>query len=164
MNKATALIMIIFVLLLAGCSKLTDEKTNDSIVQSNTSQNTTDRVESHPVEGAIEENEGKSTDQRKKTNDLSGNEKALEKAKRYVKAMALSYDGVIEHLEMIGFTSDEAKYGADNCGADWNEQAARHAAIFKNTSYSKDKVIEILENKGFTHEQAVYGAEQNGFE
>lgn len=123
------------------------------------------RVEFLPVEGSTGDNEDKSTDQRTDANDSDRNEKALEKAKSYVEAMALSYDGVIEHLEMIGFTSDEAKYGADNCGADWNEQAARKAAVAKKIhTYSKDEMIEILENNGFTHEQAVYGAEQNGFE
>ena len=77
---------------------------------------------------------------------------------------AFSYSGLIDQLEYEKFTTEEATYGADNCGADWNEQAAKSAESYLNyTSFSRDGLIDQLEYEGFTHEQAVYGAEANGF-
>ena len=58
----------------------------------------------------------------------------------------------------------DAIYAADNCGADWNEQAAKSAESYLScSSFSRDSLIEQLEFEGFTHEQAVYGAEANGY-
>ena len=75
-----------------------------------------------------------------------------------------SYSGLIEQLEYEGFTSDQATYGVDNCGADWYEQAALSAANYLDFSpFSREELIEQLEFEGFTHDQAVYGAEQNGY-
>ena len=72
-----------------------------------------------------------------------------------------SYSKLIEQLEYEGFTPAEAKYAANNCGADWNEQAVRKATEYlKLKSFSRAKLIEQLEYEGFTHEQAVYGADQ----
>ena len=77
---------------------------------------------------------------------------------------AFSYTGLIEQLEYEGYSHTEAVYGADNCGADWNEQAAKSAANYLDyTSFSRSGLIEQLEYEGFTHSQAVYGVEQNGY-
>ena len=93
-----------------------------------------------------------------------GKENALEKAKSYLNFTAFSYSGLIEQLEFEGFSSEDARYGADNCGADWYEQAAEKAKSYLDFSaFSRDGLIEQLEYEGFTHEQAVYGAESNGF-
>ena len=65
---------------------------------------------------------------------------------------------MVEQLEYEGLSYSEAKYAADNCGADWNEQAARKATEYLNLkSFSRNKLIEQLEYEGFTREQAVYG-------
>lgn len=94
----------------------------------------------------------------------TGERNALSKAKDYLRYAAFSYSGLIEQLEYEGFTNSEAVYGADNCGADWDEQAVLKAAEYLDfTSFSRQGLIEQLEFEGFTHEQAVYGAEQNGF-
>ena len=70
----------------------------------------------------------------------------------------------VEQLEYEGYSHTEAVYGADNCGADWNEQAAKSAANYLDyTSFSRSGLIEQLEYEGFTHSQAVYGVEQNGY-
>ena len=75
-----------------------------------------------------------------------------------------SYTGLIGQLEYEKFTTEQATYGAENCGADWNEQAAIKAESYlDNSSFSKDSLIEQLEYEGFTHEQAVYGVEKNGY-
>lgn len=88
---------------------------------------------------------------------------ALRKAKSYLKTAAFSYEGLIEQLEYEKFTHDDAVYGVDNCGADWNEQAAKKAQSYlKISPFSRDSLIEQLEYEKFTHEQAIYGVEQNG--
>jgi len=72
--------------------------------------------------------------------------------------------GLIRQLEYEKFTSEQAKYGADNCGADWNEQAAKSAESYlEYTSFSRSGLISQLEYEGFTRAQAVYGAEANGY-
>ena len=71
---------------------------------------------------------------------------------------AFSYNGLIEQLEYEGFSSEEAKYGADNCNADWNEQAAKKAKEYlEYSSFSRSGLIDQLVYEGFTQSQAEYG-------
>lgn len=94
----------------------------------------------------------------------TGQRNALKSANSYLDFTALSYEGLITQLEFEEYTHEDAVFAADNCGADWNEQAARAAKSYLEfTSFSKDGLIEQLEYEGFTHEQAVYGAEANGY-
>ncbi len=93
----------------------------------------------------------------------AGQRNALRSAGTYLSFGAFSYNGLIKQLEYEGFTQDEAKYAADNCGADWMEQAAKSAETYLSMmGFSRSGLIEQLEYEGFTHEQAVYGVEQNG--
>lgn len=94
-------------------------------------------------------------------NVSAGKKNALDQAYSYLNVMAFSYSGLIEQLEYEGYTTEEATYAVDNCGADWKEQAAKKAEEYLNTmSFSKSGLIEQLEYEGFTHEQATYGADQ----
>ena len=87
----------------------------------------------------------------------------MKKAKSYLKSSAFSYSGLLSQLAFEQFTSDEAAYGADNCGADWNEQAVKKAKSYLRTSdFSRDGLISQLEYEGFTYDEAVYGVDQNG--
>jgi hypothetical protein len=82
----------------------------------------------------------------------------------YLDYTAFSYQGLIEQLEYEKFTTEQATYGADNCGADWNEQAAKSAKSYLDySSFSRDGLIDQLEYEGFTYDQAVYGVEANGY-
>ncbi len=93
-----------------------------------------------------------------------GQKNALLKAESYLSMTAFSYDGLVKQLEFEGYSHDEAVYGADNCGADWNEQAAAKAKSYLDmTAFSRDGLITQLEFEGFTHEQALFGAEANGY-
>lgn len=93
-----------------------------------------------------------------------GERNALGSALDYLDVMAFSYTGLIEQLEFEGYSHAEAVYGADHCGADWYEQAARSAAEYLDVmSFSRSELIEQLEFEGFTHDQAVYGVDQNGY-
>lgn len=97
-------------------------------------------------------------------NATLGQSNALVSAKNYLDITAFSKKGLIEQLEYEGYTSEEANYAADHCGADWSEQAKEKAKSYLDImSFSKEGLIEQLEYEGFTHEQAVYGAEQNGY-
>ena len=52
----------------------------------------------------------------------------------------------------------------DNCGADWNEQAAIKAQDYLDfSSFSRSGLIEQLEFEGFTTEQAEYGVKEVGY-
>lgn len=93
----------------------------------------------------------------------TGEKNALRAAKNYLDFTAFSYSGLIKQLEFEGYTTEEATYGADNCGADWKEQALKKSKDYLDFSaFSRKGLIEQLEFEGFTHEQAVYGADQNG--
>ena len=80
-------------------------------------------------------------------------------AKRYIRTSGFSYEGLKEQLEFEGFTSSEALYGADNCGADWNDMAVKKAKSYMRIGdYSESELIDQLEFEGFTYSQASYGA------
>ena len=83
---------------------------------------------------------------------------------RYLDAMAFSYDGLVEQLMFEKFTAEQAAYAADNCGADWNEQAAKCAENYlKAQPYSRQGLIDQLTVDGFTQEQTAYALRQCGY-
>lgn len=93
-----------------------------------------------------------------------GQKNALETARSYLSYSSFSYSGLIEQLEYEKYSLSDATFAADNCGADWYEQAFKMAKSYMDySSFSRDRLIEQLEYEGFTHEQAVYGVEQNGY-
>lgn len=95
------------------------------------------------------------------TEASSGMRNALKAAGNYLSLMPFSHSGLIEQLEFEGYSNSEATYAADNCGANWNEQAARKAKDYLDIMpFSRSGLIEQLEFDGFTHEQAVYGVDK----
>lgn len=93
-----------------------------------------------------------------------GQRNALAKAKQYLLVMPFSYSKLIEQLEYEGYTAEEATYGADNCGADWSEQAAKKAqAYLDSMAFSRQGLIDQLKYEGFTQEQAEYGVSAVGY-
>lgn len=89
---------------------------------------------------------------------------ALEKADELLSnGHGYSYRGIIVELSENGFSAIDAYYAADNCGADWNEQAIARAqkVVEENETYgiSQPECIQLVESSAFTHEQAVYGVE-----
>lgn len=96
-------------------------------------------------------------------NATTGQKNALKAAKEYIDFSAFSYEGLIGQLEYEGYTREEAAYGADNCGADWYEQAlAKAKEYLEFTAFSYEGLIGQLEYEEFTNEQAVYGADNCG--
>lgn len=97
--------------------------------------------------------------------DLSVSQKnALAAAEQYLSISAFSRTGLIQQLKYDQYSEEDATYAADNCGADWNEQAANAAMQYLEISpFSKAELIAQLKYDGFTDEQADYGAFANGF-
>ncbi len=98
------------------------------------------------------------------SNLTMGQQNALGTAESYLNYSAFSHDGLVEQLEYEGYSNEEATYAVDNCGADWNEQAANCAQSYLDySSFSRDGLIEQLEYEGFTTTQAEYGAKAVGY-
>jgi hypothetical protein len=99
------------------------------------------------------------------TEDMTlGQKNALASAKDYLIYSAFSHKGLIQQLEFEGYSTEDATFAADNCGADWNEQAARSAQSYLDyDSYSRQGLIEQLLYEGFTNEQAEYGVTAVGY-
>ena len=82
----------------------------------------------------------------------------------YLAISAFSHSKLIQQLEYEGYSSEEATYAADRCGANWCEQAAKSAeAYLKISAFSQDRLIQQLEYEGFTPTQAAYGVAKNGY-
>lgn len=94
----------------------------------------------------------------------TGEKNALRTAREYLNFSAFSYTGLIKQLEYEGYLTEEATYAADNCNANWNEQAAKSAKEYLNvSSFSRQELINQLIYEGYTQEQAEYGVTQNGY-
>ena len=88
---------------------------------------------------------------------------ALSMAREYIAVMAFSRDRLVDQLEYEGFSHEAAIYGADNCGANWNEQALTAAREYLDVSaFSYIGLVEQLEYDKFTAEQAEYGVSRCG--
>lgn len=88
---------------------------------------------------------------------------ALKAAKNYLEYTAFSYAGLISQLEYEGYSTEACTYAADNCNADWNEQALNSAINYlEHTAFSYSGLISQLEYEGFTSDQATYGADNCG--
>ena len=90
--------------------------------------------------------------------NTSDQEEALVAAKDYLEWSCFSYSGLIDQLIYEGFTEDSSIYAANNCGADWNEQAVKSAKNYLNCfMLSKEELkYELVHYAGFTNEQANY--------
>lgn len=93
----------------------------------------------------------------------TGESNALRSAKDYLKYMPFSYTGLIDQLEYEGYSTEEATYAVDNCGADWYEQAEKSAASYlKYSAFSYTGLIDQLEYEGYTSDQATQAADNCG--
>ena len=95
------------------------------------------------------------------TEPTFGQKNALRSAESYLAISAFSHSKLIQQLEYEGYSSEEATYAADRCGANWCEQAAKSAeAYLKISAFSQDRLIQQLEYEGFT---PAYGVAKNGY-
>ena len=90
-------------------------------------------------------------------NNIYGNEGAVNSAKDYLKFMAASKTKIISFLKKKGFTEEEAIYGAENCGADWYDQALRMAMSYLNVQeFTYEQLALQLMIEGFTEDEIIY--------
>lgn len=88
---------------------------------------------------------------------------ALRTAESYLSFMAFSHSGLVDQLEFEGYSTEDATFAADHCGADWNEQAALCAQNYLDfMGFSRSGLIDQLLYEGFTQEQAEYGVNAVG--
>ena len=93
----------------------------------------------------------------------AGERNALQEARNYLNIMPFSYSGLIAQLKYEQYTDSEAKYAADNCGADWNEQAAKAAKSYLDLMpFSHGELVDQLVYEGYTAEQAEFGVSAAG--
>ncbi len=93
----------------------------------------------------------------------AGQKNALSKALDYLDYSPFSYSGLIKQLEYEGFSTEEATYAADNCGADWSSQASEKAVDYLDYSaFSYSSLIKQLEYEGFSSDQASFAADSCG--
>jgi len=93
-----------------------------------------------------------------------GHKNALDSAKSYIRFSGFSYEGLIDQLEFEGYSEEECFYGANNCGADWNEECYEKAESYLEfMSFSKEGLRDQLEFEGFTDDQINYALEKVGY-
>ena len=89
---------------------------------------------------------------------------ALKAAQSYLNYSSFSYVELIKQLEYEKYSTADATWAADNCGADWFAEAAEAAISYlKYSSFSRQSLIDQLLYEGFTQEQAEYGVTKAGY-
>lgn len=108
---------------------------------------------------------GEQIDSKSNETELSIEQRnALNRAWDYLDYTAFSYSGLVDQLEFEGYSTSTAKFAADNCGADWYQQAAKKAQAYLDyTSFSRSGLISQLKYEGFTQDQAEYGVKAVGY-
>ena len=152
------------------CISLNNSNAPSTNTTATTEENTTEATTTEEVTTettTTEESSSESSTEEIAAEEYSatlGQQNALSRAKDYLNYTAFSYSGLIKQLEFEGFSTEEATYAADNCGADWNEQAAKKAKEYLDySSFSRQGLIDQLVFEGFTSEQAEYGATSVGY-
>lgn len=93
-----------------------------------------------------------------------GQQNALDKAQSYLNYSGFSRSGLIEQLEYEGYSTEDATFGADNAGADWNAEAAEKAESYMEySSFSREGLYDQLQYEGFTPEQIEFALGAVGY-
>lgn len=159
MKKASAILSLVLLLfVLASCSSTTDNDVSGSAPAGDIA--TEDLVSTEPSQQVqAEEVPTPNAD----ASLTMGQKNALGQANSYLSLMHFSRTGLIDQLEFEGYTTEEATFAVDNCGADWKEQAAGKALDYLDTTaFSYSGLIDQLEFEGFTTEEATYGVDACG--
>lgn len=93
-----------------------------------------------------------------------GQQNAIGKAKDYLSLMGFSRTGLIDQLSFEGFSAEDATFGADNAGADWNAECAEKAQQYLDLmSMSRDGLIDQLAFEGFLSTEIDYALVAVGY-
>lgn len=118
-----------------------------------------------PTEKPTEPKTEPATEKKPENNSgsTSSAREALTYAKSYLSFSDYSYLKLIEQLEFSDFSHEDAVYAADNCGADWKDQALKCAKTYiKNLDFSYQELKDQLEYEQFTPDQIQYGVDNCG--
>lgn len=169
MKKVLAFLAAVLMLFsVTACGKDTENPANDN--SSSTGLSTKDTTGEGDTSSAADDVRSKisnlwsSKESTETNNSVSLSKRnALSQAKSYLSFTSFSREGLITQLEFEKFPNEDAIYAADNCGADWNEQAVKKAKSYLDTtSFSYQGLIEQLEYEKFTSDQAKYGVDNCG--
>lgn len=84
-------------------------------------------------------------------------------AKTYYEESWFSRVGLIEQLEIDGFSTSDATYGVDALGVSWREEALGTAdAAISSEWFSRQGLIDHLLYQGFTEDEASYATDEIG--
>lgn len=134
---------------------------NKTPLNGSSDSNTQKKTETQKESPSTTKQDTTDTSSNSSTSVSSGKRNALRSAKDYLAVMPFSYSGLVEQLEYEGYSNSEATYAADNCGADWYEQAVKSAKQYLEVmAFSRSGLIDQLEYEGYTHDQAVYGVDK----
>lgn len=88
---------------------------------------------------------------------------ALNDALDYLDIFAMSYEELIDQLEYDGHSHAAAVFAADNCGANWTDQALRSALNYLDfMAFSYQGLYDQLVYEKFTADQAQYAVDNCG--
>jgi hypothetical protein len=83
---------------------------------------------------------------------------AIDKAQDYLAFSGFSLVGLIGQLEYEGYSTEDANFGANNAGADWNAEAAEKTASYLEfSSFSRQGLYDQLVYEGFTDAEIQFG-------
>ena len=100
----------------------------------------------------------KLTVKKRKPTVTAGQRNALGRAKVLLTKDIFSKALLKSQLVREGYSDADAQYGADHCGANWNQQAyAAAKLILSRNYYSKEQLVTILLKCGFTSAETNYG-------
>ncbi|MDW4572113.1 Ltp family lipoprotein [Microbacterium sp. M3] len=89
---------------------------------------------------------------------------AIGKAQSYLRFSGFSRTGLIDQLEYEGYSTEEATFGADNAGADWNAEAAEKAASYLEfSSFSRQGLYDQMAYEGFTDAEIQFALAAVGY-
>ncbi len=159
-------IVIVLAIGMFGTSGDTETKDNDQQTAEQTQSATTEPTDTEPEDAQQTEQTAAPVEEPEEPADTMtmGQKNALGSAESYLSFTAFSRSGLISQLEYEGYSTEDATFAADNCGADWNEQAAKSAQSYLDMmSFSRQGLIDQLVFEGFTQEQAEYGVTAAGY-
>lgn len=95
---------------------------------------------------------------------------AVAEAERFVEYSNISYLGLIDMLEFLNFTHEEAVFATDFVEANWFKECVdeakdliEYSSKTEDHSYTRDELKSLLEFEGFTEEEVEYGLKAVGY-
>lgn len=143
-----------------------NNETNTSKNEGSNNSSTTNNATSNNTNNSSSSSGSGNSNSSNTSGNTASTEKrnALGSAKNYLNAMPFSHSGLIKQLEFEGYSNEAATYAANNCGADWNQQAVKSGKSYLSagSGFSQSGLIQQLEFEGYTSDQASHGANNCG--